>query len=155
MEFQGVILDRSELALGSMVSVENTLHELFPGITFGWSSSGREKLAELDSRNVDPPSLVRRILEAQRSSRCGEWSNDLVTVTFNCGSDEQVDRIWLTISGDDCEADRILSAIRRMGWSIDDEILDVVTVRPDEEVVVDGNSTLFVEKHDQHDSEDS
>lgn len=145
MELQGVIVSLSKVALGSIASIENRLQHLFPGITFEWTSSGPEKLAEFDSRNVVIPLLVRRILEAQRSSRCGEWSNDFVTATFNCGSDDHVERIWLTISGDDHEANQLLSAIRGAGWSIEHEKLEVVTVAPDDRLLLKGNATLFVE----------
>jgi hypothetical protein len=148
MEFQGVIRSASNSPLGSLAFVEGTLRRLFSGIAFEWTRSGADKLIDSDRRGITLPEIVRKVLQAQPSNRCGAWSDDLITVTFCLGNREQVECIWLTVSGDDAAGDRILGAMSRIPeWTIDGpESLCVSEVHPNAPVTITENATLFVEK---------
>lgn len=146
MEYQGVIRSASALPLGTIESVEGILGRLLPGMTFHWTPTGLEKLADMDSRGVELPPLVRKILTAQQSYRCGGWSNDAIEVTVNLGNGGPVDCIWLTISGSVTAGNKVLKAFRRLGWSLDSEQLEVTPVAPEDDVKVTGRATLFFER---------
>lgn len=150
MEFQGVIRSSSQLALGTFESVEATLRSLLPGISFEWTSSGAEKLTALESRGVEISPLVRKVLEAQESNRCGSWSNNSNEVSVNLGTGGQVDCIWLTISGNDRSGQKLLEVFRGIGWSPQSpEELEVVEVDVDDEIDLTGAATLFVERRNE------
>lgn len=97
MEFQGTIRGTSGLPLGSADVIEAALQCLFAGVSFEWTRSGAEKLADMDTKGIVVPILVRKVMHSQPSNRCGQWSDGTVDVTLNLGSSGEVDCIWLTI----------------------------------------------------------
>jgi hypothetical protein len=147
MEFQGVIRSSSQVSIGTIESVEKTLASLLPGISFEWTSSGVEKLTALESRGVEISPLVRKVLEAQQSNRCGSWSNNSIEVSVNLGAGGQVDCIWLTIGGNNRSGNKLLETFREIGWSPESpEEIEVKEVGPDDEIDLTGGATLFVDR---------
>ncbi|MDB5345332.1 MAG: hypothetical protein JWP89_3709 [Schlesneria sp.] len=147
MEFQGVIRSSSQIALGTIESVEKTLASLLPGISFEWTSSGAEKRTALESKGVEISPLVRKVLEPQQSNRCGSWSNNSIEVSVNLGTGGEVDCIWLTISGNNRSGNKLLETFRGIGWSPESpEVIEVVEVGAEDEIDLTGHATLFVER---------
>ena len=104
----------------------------------------------MDSKEVAVPDLVRKVLHSQLSSRCGNWSDGTVDVSLNLGSVDEVDCIWMTITGDDCSCNRIVAMLRGIaGWSIaSPEALEVVDVRAPDQIRNDGRAALYFDEGD-------
>ena len=150
MELQGTIRGASGMPLGFAHATEATLQRLFAGLSFEWTRSGAEKLADMDSKGIEVPALVRKVLYSKPSNRCAEWSDGTVDVTLNLGNGEKVTCIWLTISGDDCSGNRILALLRDIpGWTIDSpEPMEIIEVGTTNQVTNGGTATLYVEGSD-------
>lgn len=150
MQFQGTIRSRSGFRLGSAEAVEGELQRLFDGLFFEWSRSGAEKLADMEAKGVLVPDLVRRRLHAQPSYRCAEWSDGEIDVTLNLGNGDDVTCIWLTISGDECSGNRVLTLLRGIaGWWIDNpEPLAIVRDASTAQVPRGDTATLYTQEGD-------
>lgn len=150
MEFQGTIRGASGVPLGSPDAIEATLQRLFAGLSFAWTRNGAEKLADMDSKGIVVPALVRKVLHSESSNRCAQWSDGTVDVTLNLGNGQEVASIWMTISGDDWSGNRILAMLRDIpGWSVDSpESLGVIEVGSTDQVTNDGTARLYFEEND-------
>jgi len=147
MEFQGIITNKDGSPMGAFASVQAELTRMFPDLVFEWSSTGIQKLADLDSRGIELPSLIRRSLEAQASFLCGSMGCGPMSVSFNIGSSEPVGCIWVTVNGEDQVAEPALALIRsKPGWIVESpEPLRVVKLAPNEELHLTGGATLVFE----------
>jgi hypothetical protein len=157
MEFQGRITSKDGSPMGTFASVQAQLIGMFPGLVFKWSSSGIQKLADIDSRGIELPSIVRRTLEAQPSSLCGSLDDGRMLVTFNVGSNQPVICIWVTVSGDNHTVGVALALLeRRHGWIVDlPEALQVVKLASNQTPYLTGGATLFVDDSPEMNNEDA
>lgn len=119
MEFDGEIHTASGTSLGHLNTVEAKLCSLFPGISFRWTPTGAEKLAEWDSLGIASPDALRKLMFSRRSRRVGQWTDGTIEVSVNLGSEQDVQGLKIAISGDDGSGNSVFALLSTVSdWCI-------------------------------------
>jgi hypothetical protein len=97
--------------LGTFAQVQAVLCRLFPGIDFGWTTSGPEKVRLAAERGVELPEAIRRWMETLPSLLEGVVEGDDFRVEFGLGDREPVPCLFVEPRGLSPELDRLLTAL--------------------------------------------
>jgi hypothetical protein len=97
--------------LGTFEQVQATLSRLCPGVDFGWTTSGPEKVRLADERGVQLPEAIRQWMETLPALLEGIYEGDGFLVEFGLGCQEPVESLHVAPHGDVPELERLLAAL--------------------------------------------
>lgn len=105
--------------LGTRDAVVNALSRHLPGVEFGWTQSGNEKLDAMSVQGVDATDSVRAQLAAQPAQYEGVWETDDWTAQFFLGDPEVVRSFGAALGGDIDKGRSIIQLVcDDNGWAI-------------------------------------
>jgi hypothetical protein len=96
---------------GSFDEVQALIRRAFPGVEFGWTTSGPEKLRLAKERGIEFPPQLSQALEALPSLLEGVAEGEEYHVTFGLGYEEPVAYLYVTPRGMAPELDRGLAIL--------------------------------------------
>lgn len=105
--------------LGRREDLVGIFEQYFPGIEFGWTPSGRERLAIAQSRGVEYPPTLREHFEKQPAVFEGVWDgpDGWMRLRWDVEGDGE---IGLEFVGEWSRSDRVWAEVLpRYGWQIE------------------------------------
>ncbi len=106
--------------LGVITAVQQELAKAFPGVTWGQSVSGPEKIRLAANRGIIFPEVIRQSMEATAAEWVGHFEGQDHSVEFFLGSATLVDDVSLVFRGRTgaLALEQSLKALEhRLGWT--------------------------------------
>lgn len=97
--------------LGTFAEVQALLRRLAPGVEFGWTTSGPEKVRQATENGVELPEDIRRWMESLPALLEGAVETEEYLVVFGLGYEEPVPFLCVEPHGEGAELDRLLAAL--------------------------------------------
>jgi hypothetical protein len=97
--------------LGSFAAVQDRIRRLCPGVEFGWTTSGPEKVRLAAENGVILPDAIRLWMETLPALLEGAVEGDDYLIEFGLGHEEPVASLYVEPHGDGPELDRLLAAL--------------------------------------------
>ena len=116
--------------LGSFEHVQTLLRRLFPGVQFGWTPSGPERIRVSEERGWPLTRELRQRLEKFRSELEGVIDGNGYRVRFGLGCEEPVACLQVTPLGDTAELARGLAALESAAGARFQESEEAGTAEP-------------------------
>ncbi|HEX4797151.1 MAG TPA: hypothetical protein VH370_25385 [Humisphaera sp.] len=107
-------------ALGTFDDVRQAIVDLLPNVRIYQKPGGQQKIADLESRGLPLPQMVRKIFESMPSWTVAEYgSSKEPLLCFVLGSGGELRHLKVSVKGDLAAADAILQRLAQaQGWSI-------------------------------------
>jgi hypothetical protein len=97
--------------LGSFAEVQALLRRLAPGVEFGWTTGGTEKVRQAAENGVELPDDIRRWMESLPALLEGAVETEEYLVTIGLGHEEPVPFLVCEPHGEGAELERLLAAL--------------------------------------------